>query len=428
MEVSSGGGARPRARKIYFDNNATTMVPDSVVRAMVKWINKGNPSAETKEAGDCKKLINAFRDAIATDCMFPIEGTPHLSYAIIFTSGASESNSHIITSVCRAYSLKTGVVPHVITSEVEHKSILMCCEQLARERVLELTKIPVRTQGEFFGTVNPEDVQAAIRPNTALITIMTTNNETGVNNNIIKIGQIAAHHNIAFHSDAVQFFGRSRMRLVEWGIDAVSVSFHKLYGPPGIGALIVRKSLVAEYDLQPIVYGTQNYGLRGGTINTPAIAGAYAGFKHTLEMRDSKNVQLRDLRRLFMARIAKRVKAVFIDDFIDGRLNSDKPLVVWLAPRPAASGDIVVPWTVFMAIRRPGICNVEVKRALEKQGVIISIGSACNTDSDKASHVVYALDLPAELKAGVLRISFGYDTKKEDVLYTADLITNIILR
>jgi hypothetical protein len=119
---------------------------------------------------------------------------------------------------------------------------------------------------------------------------------------------------------------------------------------------------------------------------------------------------------------------VFIDDFIDGRLNSDKPLVVWLAPKPTSSGDIVVPWTVFMAIRRPGICNVEVKRALEKQGVIISIGSACNTDSDKASHVVYALDLPTELKAGVLRISFGYDTKKEDVLYTADLITNIILR
>jgi cysteine desulfurase len=395
---------------------------------MLKWLNKGNPSAETKEAADCKKLINSFRDAIATDCMFPMDSTPHLSYAVIFTSGASESNSHIVTSVCRAYSLKTGVVPHVITSEVEHKSILMCCEQLVKERALELTKVPVRTSGEFFGTVDPADIAAAIRPNTALITIMTTNNETGANNNVIKIGQIAARHNIAFHSDAVQFFGRSRIRLVEWGIDAISVSFHKLYGPPGIGALIVRKSLVAEYDLQPIVYGTQNYGLRGGTMNTPAIAGAYVGFKYTLENRDSRNVLLRDLRKLFMARIAKRVKAVYIDDFIEGRLNSDRPLVVWLAPKPAVSGDIVVPWTVFMAIRRPGICNVEVKRALEKQGVVISIGSACNTDSDKASHVVYALQIPDELKAGVLRISFGYDTKKEDVLYTADLITNIVLR
>jgi cysteine desulfurase len=163
-------------------------------------------------------------------------------------------------------------------------------------------------------------------------------------------------------------------------------------------------------------------------MNTPAIAGAYVGFKYTLENRDSRNVLLRDLRKLFMARIAKRVKAVYIDDFIEGRLNSDRPLVVWLAPKPAVSGDIVVPWTVFMAIRRPGICNVEVKRALEKQGVVISIGSACNTDSDKASHVVYALQIPDELKAGVLRISFGYDTKKEDVLYTADLITNIVLR
>jgi cysteine desulfurase len=238
---------------------------------------------------------------------------------------------------------------------------------------------------------------------------MTTNNETGANNNILKIGQIAADHHIPFHTDVVQIFGRSRIKPIDLHIDAMSLSFHKIYGPPGVGVLLIRNSFIAGYDLQPIVYGTQNYGLRGGTINTPGIAGAYTGFKYTLENRSKKNTHLRELKDMIIAKIERKVPCCYLDDYVERNGTQ----VVWIAPKAKS---VVVPWTILLAVDKPGVCNAKLKEALEKRGIIVSIGSACNTSDAKASHVIYALGIPARLKPGVLRISMGYDTTHSDAM------------
>lgn len=404
---------------IYLDNNATTIVPDHVVNTVTQWMNKGNASSSYGPAKECQKLITTFRDLIAAECDISLDGVQ--GYSIIFTSGASESNSHIITATARGYMFKTGLLPHVIVSAVEHKSILMCCERLKKEKLIELTEIPVQTKGPYLGTVDPVLVEQAIKPNTCLISIMTTNNETGANNNIVKIGQIAADRHVPFHTDVVQIFGRSKIKPVDLNIDAMSISFHKIYGPPGIGVLIVKNSFIAGYDLPPLIYGTQNYGLRGGTINTPAIAGAFAGLKYTLEKRAKKNVQLREFRELIMTKIARKVSCCYLEDYVE-RSNIQ---VVWIAPK--AKG-IVVPWTILLAVDKPSVCNIKLKNALEKRGIIVSIGSACNTSDAKASHVVYALGLSQRLKPGVLRVSMGYDTTRDDVNAFINAFLALILR
>ena len=410
---------------LYFDNNATSLMPNHVIQSIEKWINMGNPSASYGSAMKCRSLVEAFRGAIATDCMFPLQTTNmHTGYTIIITSGASESNSHIICSTVRAYAFKTGVIPHVISSTTEHKSILLCLEQLKAERAVDYTLIPVRTSGEFLGTVDPAAIEQAIRPNTCLITIMTTNNELGTNNNIIKIGKIASQHNIPFHTDSVQFFGKSRLKLYEWNIDAVSVSFHKIYGPPGIGALIIRNGFIAGYDLKPIIFGTQNFGLRGGTMNTPAIAGALAGMEYTLDLRDKKNALLKTLKAEFLQRLSKKVRIRFLDDYLKNPDGQDE--IVIIAPKPTSAGDIVVPWTILLSIKRHNICNIKVKKMLERKKIIVSIGSACNTDSAKASHVIEALGIPPEIKKGIIRISFSYNLKKSEITALTDAIVALM--
>lgn len=392
---------------IYLDNNATTCIPNEVVNEMVKWVNTGNPSASYAE-NSCRKLLLALRSMIATKLRFKMNDMD--GYTILYTSGASESNSHILQSCARAFAKKNGLMPHIIVSEVEHKSIIECCKQMVEEKMCQVSYVPIKKSGEQFGCVDVEQIRQLIRPTTCLVSIMAVNNESGVMNDITSIGKLCKQNNIPFHSDIVQLFGKSEFYPIEHNVDAMSLSFHKIHGPSGVGALIIRNSLIMGYDLKPIIYGTQNYGLRGGTENIIGIAGAYRALDIVQQIYPKANDRIAKKRNYIKETLTKYYPTCYISDYNPN--HRYKTAIVWLSPKFTK---LVVGWTLFMAVDQADFCNVKMKKKLEKNNIIVSVGSACNTSSKSASHVVYAMNLPDRLKPGVMRISLSHETTDSDV-------------
>jgi cysteine desulfurase len=407
----------------YLDNNATTIMPQQVINTITKWFNRGNPSSSYASANECKKMFKAFRSYIAEECGFEMDTMD--GYTIIFTSGASESNSHIITSCIRAYAKKTNVIPHVVISNVEHKSVLMCCEQLEKDKLCQVTYLPVINdrQNIYYGCIDPETLKRSIRPNTCLVSIMAVNNETGIMNNVLEIGKICREAKVPFHTDLVQLFGKTIIKPNELNIDAFSVSFHKIHGPPAVGLLVVRNKLIKGYDLPPIIYGTQNYSLRGGTENVASVAGSFMAYKMAMLNLTEKTNEIRKKRDLIKSVIGKRVPTCYIQDYTPN--HGKRCVVVWLSPKLPM---LTVPNTLFMTIDKPGMCNIKLKEKLEANGIIISIGSACNTNSKKASHVIDALAIPLNLRPGVLRISLSDNTSENDIMYFCKVFLHYILK
>jgi cysteine desulfurase len=247
---------------------------------------------------------------------------------------------------------------------------------------------------------------------------MAVNNETGIRNNIKEIGSICKERNVPFHTDMVQMFGKYQFNPADYFVDAFSASFHKLNGPPGVGILVMRNSLIKGYNIKPIIYGTQNYGLRGGTENVPSVAGSFMAYNMSINRNVNKLIELK---KLIMTTLAKSVPTTFIDDYNPD--HNKKIAIVWLCPKNI---NLVVPWTLFIAVDKEGVCNVKLKEKLEKNKIIISIGSACNTSSKNASHVVKALNIPQRLKPGILRISLGHDNTPEECIYFCKVLLTLI--
>jgi cysteine desulfurase len=427
---------------VYLDNNATTLMPGKVIDALNAWCNRGNPSAEYASAREARRMMDAFRQQVAVECGFELDG-PN-AYAVVFTSGASESNCHIVTSTVRSYAAKTGRLPHVVTSAAEHKSLLACCLRLAKERLCQLTVLPVGQAGPGLGAVDPADLAVALRPNTCLVSIMAANNETGVLSNLREMSKVTRKAHVPFHTDAVQLFGKSAVRPVALGVDAFSASFHKLGGPPGVGLLVLRRALIEGYDLCPHICGSQNAGLRGGTENLPGIGASFAAFRIAMADRAEKTARVLRKRNALKAALATRLPCFYLDDHpadrppsIDGGITppgpaphngapearraialaekAGTPVVFWIAP---ADERRVLPNTLLLAVRRPGFCNKAARAALEARGVIVSLGSACNSADavhGEASGVVVAMGVPAALQGGVLRVSLSDDTTADDI-------------
>lgn len=385
----------------YLDANATTFMPDIVIKSMVKWTNKGNASAQYESAMECRDLMNTFRQLLLTEHGFT-------NHTVIFTSGASESNSHILTSSARSFMVKTGHLPHIIVSAVEHKSILSCCEDLKNDGLCQYTKVEVNTSGPDYGTVSPEVLEAAIKPNTCLISIMTANNETGIINDIPALAAIAHKHKIPFHTDCVQSFGKNG---VYSGVDACSISFHKLHGPPGLGCLILRNNFIEGYGLKALIAGTQNFGLRGGTENIPAIGASYAAYKYTYLKRAEKNQYITSMMNYLKALLCKYLECHYIDEYEAEKDTKNK--IFWITNRDP---NRVLCNTLLLAVYKEKFCNIKMKEGLNSFGIIVSIGSACNTSSNKSSDVVQSLNIPRELRSGILRISLPDDVTKQDII------------
>jgi len=407
---------------IYFDNNGTTKQSNESIKEMTKWLSLyGNPSTNNILSKKSNELINYSKQYILNHC-----GVNKKQYTVIFTSGGSESNSFIIRSTTISYKRLTNKKPHVIISAIEHNSIIDCCESLNKYNCIELTKI----KPNVFGIIDPKEVEKHIKSNTCLISIMFANNEIGSINNIKEIGRIAHKNKIPMHTDAIQIFGKQKINLKENNIDAISVSFHKFYSPTGIGMIIINNELINGYELESIINGSQQGGLRGGTESVPHIAGALCGLQTNFINRNNKNKKLLEFRNKCIDGINKYITITYLDKYllkIDDYKTKHDMLIVLYGPHRNKT-DLYLPNTILLSVvsHKKKFCNVLLKKELEKYGIIISIGSACNTKNKDSSHVIHNLNVTDDIKRGTIRISFGdYNKDKEINLFIKTLIVCI---
>lgn len=412
---------------IYMDNNATTLMPDDVVREMIKWCNRGNASASYRTARDCRKMMSEFRQWIAKICSIdpccseardgPMPARHGPRFKLIFTSGASESNAQIVHMTTSAYRENVGM-PHVVISAIEHKSIFELVQSLESRGLIECSYVPVEPSGHVL----PENVAANIRDNTCLVSVMHANNETGAINDIHAIGEICHRRNVPFHTDTVQTFGKMPVEPRDT-IDAFSISFHKIYGPPGVGLLAIREAFYDGFRLQPLIHGSQNMHIRGGTENIPGIAASFAACKVALANRRRKNELMAELQLRFITAVRKTKIPVIPY----ARYCESPPPGVCIVCFTGTRG--YLPHVMLISLVKPSepyVCNAEMKSALEAKKIIVSVGSACNTASKKASHVLDALGADKYIRKGTLRISFCDYTTEADVDMLIDAYIEVI--
>jgi cysteine desulfurase len=406
---------------IYLDNNGTTLICPEAETVYKKWLKCYNASSSSSVSKSAKQMMEKVKKNILKHC-----STTQKDYTVVFTSGATESNCFILRSTAEAYSRIKKVKPHIIISSIEHHSILECAKSMVEAGYAEISKV----EPNMYGCILPEDVEKEIKPNTCLISIMYANNETGAINNIPKIGEIAHAKKIPLHSDSVQLFGKYPVNLKKSNLDVFSASFHKLYGPKGIGLLIIKNDLVKGYDIKGQICGSQQEGLRGGTENLPAIASSAEALKCAFKNRKSKNAKLLKMRNYIIDNIikSKLVKlgkyCNYLGDPIPGK-EKDNEIVILGPPRDKPN--YYLPNTLLLSVAKnkgKEFCNVDFKKDLDEMGIVLSIASACLTSSDKASHILTAIGAPPVIKRGTLRISVGdYNTMEEIKIFVKKFLT-----
>ncbi len=402
---------------IYFDNNATTKCCAAAKKAMNYWVDRAcNPSTDSGDGHLAKVMIEKFKEYVLKHC-----GVSAKKYSVIITSGGSESNSFIVSSCMRSYHRETGIIGHIVVSAIEHKSILETCRVMFEAGELEYSI----AEPNKYGEIGVGEVEKCIKKNTCLVSIMYANNELGTLNDIEAIGSLCHKRNIPFHTDAVQAFGKYKMDLSRGKIDAVSVSCHKFYSGMGVGLLILSKKLIDGYKLCPIINGTQQGGLRGGTEDVAGIAGAAAGLRDTFDGRMSKNKHLWDL----CVRMIEGLGKVIVIKDIDGKIvaggkdafvNIGSVYITLLGVPWSKRPQWSLPNTLLISVVKVGgepFCNVKLKKFLcsGSDPMYVSIGSACNTSSKNASHVLTAIGASSAVKQGTIRISFGDTNTKSEV-------------
>lgn len=373
---------------IYLDNAATTSLDDAVLEEMMPYFkeNYSNPSSIYDFAQKAKKAVEDARSVIA-------DALGAKDKEIYFTGGGSESDNWALKGAAVALKEKGK---HIITSKIEHHAILHTCEYMERQGY-EVTYLDV----DENGLVTPEAVEAAIRPDTILISIMFANNEIGTVEPIEKIGEIASKHNILFHTDAVQAFGHIPIDVKKMHVDLLSASGHKFHGPKGIGFLYVREGV----KLDPFIHGgAQERSRRAGTHNVPGIVGIGAATKlaqQKMEENTKKEIEVRDYA---IDRILKEIPYA--------RLNGDTTERL--------------PNNINVCFRF--IEGESMLIMLDQKGICASSGSACTSGSLDPSHVLLAIGLPHEIAHGSLRMTLSEETTKEDMDYVVDSIKQIVER
>ena len=373
---------------IYMDHAATTATRPEVVEAMLPYFTEsyGNPSSIYDLGSKNKEAIAKARQTIADSL-----GTD--SQNIYFTAGGSESDNWALVATAEAYGKNGG---HIITSKIEHHAILHTCDYL-KTRGYDITYVYV----DENGIVNPADVEAAIRPDTVLISIMFANNEIGSIQPIKEIGAIAKAHGILFHTDAVQAYAQIPINVDEMNIDMLSASGHKLNGPKGIGFLYIRKGVKIKSFIHG---GAQERKRRAGTENVPGIVGLGKAVEIAVATMDERIKTETELRDYMISRISAEIPYA--------RLNGDK--VRRLPNNVNFSFQFVEGESMLIMLDMAGVCA--------------SSGSACTSGSLDPSHVLLAIGLPHEIAHGSLRLTLGYETTKEDVDYVVDEIKKIVER
>lgn len=373
---------------IYMDNAATTRAYPEVVETMLPYFTEayGNPSAIYAFAGQAERAVSEAREIFA--------GILHSSpEEIYFTGGGSESDNWALKAAAEAYEYKGK---HIITTKIEHHAILHTCEYLEK-RGYEVTYLDV----DEYGTVNPADVEKAIRKDTILISVMMANNEIGTIEPIEKIGEIARKHNVLFHTDAVQALGHIDIDVERMKIDMLSASGHKLHGPKGIGLMYIRKGV----KIRSFVHGgAQERARRAGTHNVPGIVGFAKAAKIAQENRGSKTAYETKLRDYMIGRILNEIPY--------SRLNGER--------EKRLPGNVHV---CFQYIEGESLLIL-----LDQKGICASSGSACTSGSLDPSHVLLAIGLPHEIAHGSLRLTLSEENTKEEVDFVVDELKEIVQR
>lgn len=396
---------------IYLDNNGTTKMCSEALKSYLEATRYGNASANYADMAReiIKKSDNLIKYWIGGD------------YEIIYNSGASESNSTIFKTITEYYNSKNPRPPHIITSSYEHSSILDCVKLLAKWNKIQLTLV----DPNIYGIIEPENVFREVRFNTVLVSIMHINNEIGTINDIDKIsaGVKRINPNIIFHTDMVQSFGKFK-GIGSPYIDAISVSSHKFYGPLGIGYLIVKKTVFEIIKEFPLISGTQNYGARGGTINSSGISGSNSALGKNIQDRDLKNLKLYEMKKYIVEYLITNYQ---IGDFQNYYMKPDNydPFqgdrecrsfieIVFLGPNPLLSTQISPNTLLFSIVKKTCLerhfCNLELRKDLQNRKIIISVGSACHSSLDpnsSGSQVLSSIKAPYIIRCGVIRISLG---------------------
>ena len=375
-------------KRIYADNAATTKVAPEVVDAMLPYFTEtyGNPSSIYNEGRTARVAVEKAREQVAN----AIGASPKEIY---FTGSGSEADNWALRSTARALSKKGN---HIITSAVEHHAVLHTCQDLEKQG-FEVTYLPV----DKYGMVSPDDVKAAIKDTTIMISIMFANNEIGTIMPIAEIGKIAKEAGVVFHTDAVQAVGNVEIDVKAMNIDMLSLTAHKFHGPKGCGALYVRQGVKV---MSFITGGAQERMRRAGTENVPGIVGLGKAIELATANIKEKQEKLTALRDRYIKKVLETVPY--------SRLNGH--------PTERLAGNANIS---FEYIEGEGLLL-----SLDQKGIAASSGSACTSGSLDPSHVLLAIGLKHEQAHGSLRTSFGEDTTVEDIDYMVDAIAEIVAR
>ena len=373
---------------IYLDNAATTKTAPEVVDAMLPYFSEyyGNASTIYSLGAESKKAMDHARQTIADS----LGAKPEEIY---FTAGGSESDNWALKATAEAYASKGK---HIITTKIEHHAILHTCEYLEK-RGFEITYLNV----DRDGLISLDELKAAIRPDTILISVMFANNEIGTIEPIAEIGEIAKEHGVLFHTDAVQAYAQVPIKVDEMHIDMLSASGHKLNGPKGIGFLYIRKGV----KIRSFVHGgAQERSRRAGTENIPGIVGLGAAVERAMRIMDSKTRKEIELR-----------------DYLIGRLENEIPHC-WLNGHRTKRLPNNINFS-FLFIEGESMLIM-----LDMKGICASSGSACTSGSLDPSHVLLAIGLKHEEAHGSLRLTLSEDSTKEEMDIVAEEVKKIVQR
>lgn len=374
--------------KIYMDHSATTPVNTEVARIMLSTLISGfgNPSSIHSFGQDARKMVEKARKQVAA-----LVGAS--SEEIVFTSGGTEADNMAIMGTAQTYS---GRGRHIITSQIEHHAVLDTCRQLERQGY-EVTYLPVNRLGQ----VDVALLEKAIRKDTILISIMHANNEIGTVEPIAEIGQLARERGIVFHTDAVQTVGRIPVDVKALNVDLLSLSGHKFYGPKGIGALYIRSGIKPA----PLLHGGgQERAWRSGTENVPGIVGLGLAAEIALTTMPERMSHVNHLAQNLFQRIMQEIPQAYLTGHPENRLPGHVSLVF------------------------AGVEGSAMLVFLDAEGIAVSGGSACTSNSFDPSHVLTALGLTKDAAHSSLRVTLGQSNTPADIDRLMTVLPGIIER
>jgi cysteine desulfurase len=375
-------------RYVYLDNSATTPVRPEVVEAMIPYFadNVGNASSLHKAGQRAKRALEEARKSVAR----ALGADPKEIY---FNSGGTESDNQAIVGVARAQAQRGH---HLITSTIEHHAVLSLCHWLETQGHA-VSYVPV----DQHGLIDLQALEQSLRPDTVLISVMLANNEVGTIQPLADIVRLAHERGILVHTDAVQAVGKMPVQVDVLGVDLLSLTAHKFYGPKGIGVLYVRKGTPIE----PLFYGGhQEQALRPGTQNIPGIVGLATALRLVIEELPTETARLAALRDRLQRGIKTQISNVQINGHPTQRLPN------------------------ILNVSVEGVEGESLLMSLDLKGISVSTGSACSAGSSDPSHVLRAMGLERVRADGSLRFSLGRTTTEEDIDYTVETLVEVVDR